>query len=288
MLDYINVKQINQDWLLQVPRQQKTDIKGLDAALFTIDHIKKKYPPPYTLCLSGGLDSQAMLYSWIRSGQEFRTYSAVYNDNFNNHDLEILSSLEQIYNIKINFQNFDIINFLFDEHINFVNTYRCGSPHMTTFMKFIEIINEGTVIFSGQPMGQLLPTGHRRLTIDTNNFAIYRYALSTKRSVVPWFLLETSEIAYGLIDPNYLGKCPHEEKYLKYRKNGFEVILPKNKYSGFEKIKDYFDQNYSHLVKPNDKLIRKQTQNSLRTFDVLFRNKYELKFASDKYQIKYV
>lgn len=284
MIDYVQISNNNNnDWLLNVPKYYNTNITGLDAALFTIEQIKKNYPPPYTLCLSGGMDSQAMLYSWIKSGSNFNTFTAVYNDWLNKDDLQILEFVQSTYSLKINFVTLDLINFLFLNHENYATTYRCGSPHIITFMKFIELIDNGTVIFSGQP----LISGSNRFSVDQNNFSLYKYALQTGKSVVPWFFLETPELAYGLKEPNYLGNDSSNEKYFKYLNNGF-LVEHQPKRSGFETVKDYFDKNFSHLVKAQDKLIRTRYQTSNRVFDLLFRNKYEVKFSVDKYVIKYV
>jgi len=37
-----------------------------------IQKIIKNYPPPYTLLLSGGIDSQAMLQCWINANAPFK------------------------------------------------------------------------------------------------------------------------------------------------------------------------------------------------------------------------
>lgn len=288
MIPYINVIREENNYHLKIPKNFNYNGTAIDAAIFTVNHIIDNYPPPYTLCLTGGVDSQAMLYSWILSGKKFNTFSAVYNQNLNFHDLENLIQFSVNYNIPINFYNFDLINFLFNEHEKYALTYRCGSPHMCVFMKFIEIINQGTVIFSGQFQRH----EYKHEFVDKNNFSIYRYAETTSRSVVPWFFLETAEIfsSFANLNDNRIGDhlIEYEKKYKTYQLNGFPVLPQPQKLTGFENIKDYFDLHYSHLLTPIDKIARTSLQGSKRTFDRLFRNKYEAKFREDKYIIETV
>lgn len=292
MISYVDVIRENNDYLLKVPQNSQYAGNATDAAVYTVNYIIDNYPPPYTLCLSGGIDSQAMLYSWIISGKQFNTFSAIYytrkfleNINFNYGDLEHLIQFSIDFNVPINFYNFDILNFLFKEHKQYALNYRCGSPHMCVFMKFIEIINQGTVIFSGQFRRKDYPYEF----VDKNNFSIYRYAKDTSRSVVPWFFLETPEIFSSFKYPEIIKdndpRAVYENKVKTYQLNGFPVRPQYEKMTGFEKIKDYFDINYSHLLTPEDKITRTASQGSKRTFDRLFRNKYEAQFLHDKYGI---
>lgn len=270
---------------MQVPLGCNKNITALDAAIYTVEYIVNNYPAPYTLCLSGGVDSQAMLYSWLISGKKFETFSAVYNNGWNLHDLECLDKFSKIYNVNINYVDVDVLNFLFQEYSNYAEQYRCGSPHICTHMKFVDIINHGTVIFSGEPT-------NRHAFVPRNNFGLYKYATKTNKNTVPWFFLETPEIYFGLKYDNTVLKRPRDVsnkdysfKVWHYHTSGFPVISQEKKLTGFEKIKDYFDENYSHLVTIKDKLTKNPSQGSTRTFDLLFRNKYEHKYGKDVYEV---
>lgn len=283
MIPYVKVTKQEHDYFLEVPKVVDCGMAALEAGIQTVEYITANYPAPYTLCVSGGIDSQAMLYTWIKSGKKFNTFSAIYNDDLNYHDLENLIQFSVKYDCPINFSSFNVVDFLLNEHKDYALNYRCGSPHMCVFMKFVELIDSGTVIFSGQ---------YKRpgfnLFVDKNNFSIYRYAEQTGRSVVPWFFLETKEIYSSF---KYLEKAEgdnhfaYQQKCLTYQLNGFPVLPQDEKYTGFEQIKDHFDKNYSHLVTTRDKFFNTPSQRSKRTFDLLFRNKYEARFLQDKYVI---
>ena len=290
MLDWIDIKQYGFDYYLTFKRS-KVLITPLEAAHYTIKYITDKYPPPYTLMLSGGIDSQAMLYAWHTSGIPFKTFSAVYNHKLNQHDLVALEQFAAVHNISISYKDFDLLNFLFTEHESYVHSYRCGSPHMTTFMKISEQIDSGTVVMSGN----IIPPRRPTLPVTKNNFALYRYAKQNNRSIVPFFFLETDQIAcsFDQYVEDDISQTNSEDLHPLYRvrvdlyhRGGFPVIPQEQKFTGFEEVKNYFDENYKHLVTLQDKLSITREQNSRRTFDQLFRNKYEIKYAPDKYEIR--
>ena len=287
MIDWVKVQQNQFDYYLTY-NKPKVLTTPLEASKLAINYIVSSYPPPYTLMLSGGVDSQAMLYAWHMSGINFLTLSATYNDNLNHNDLKTLIQFSQQHHIDINYTSFDLFNFLFTEHESYVHNYRCGSPHMTTFMKISEQVKEGTVIMSGN----IISPGQQVLPISKNNFGLYKYAKATKRNIIPFFFLETDQLAfsfsqYGIyINPRMAPGNPlpmYETKVALYQKAGFPVIAQEQKLTGFEEVKNYCDLHYKDLITLQDKLAITPSTNSKRTFDLLFRNKYELKYATDKY-----
>lgn len=281
MIDWILIEENNNFYNIKIPKVNEITAKyGLDAAHYNIDYITKNYPPPYTLCLSGGVDSQAMLYAWHTSGKSYNTMSVRYNNDLNDHDLQTLVEFSTIHNIKINYVDFDLLKFYETDYLDYVHKYRCGSPHFCAYMKFSEIVQEGTVLFSGTHTKPNFKT-----LFGTNELGLYRYGKISKRSIVPYFFLETKEIAWSFKVPKIFSEETKGHisrgKIERFRYNGYPVISQKVKITGFEKVKDYYDIHYSHMVKPQDKL--QGLNKSTRTYDILLRNKYE-RIYDDKYQ----
>ncbi len=281
MLDWVNITNSNNDYILDYTNRNPVINAPLDAALLTVDYITKHYPAPYTLFLSGGIDSQAMLYSWYLSKVPFNTFSGVYNFDLNSHDLENLKLFSSQFNIDINFVHFDLFNFLKNEYSEYALNYRCGSPHICTYMKMSEMVSSGTCIFSGNFI--LDP----RIFIDRNNWGLYKFAKKTNKPLVGFFFSETEELAYSFLPSIKVNQIANQTsaRIQAYQSNGFPVIPQIEKYTGFEKVKEYYDLNFP---KPNYKKIETihLKQRSTRTFDLLYRNKYEIKFLDDKYYLR--
>ncbi len=292
MFRWINVSNHENDYFLKY-RFVTPNMQPLEAAYHTINHITKNYPPPYTLMLSGGVDSQAMLYAWHTSNIPYQTFSGVYNKNLNENDLSTLDQFSKNHNILIKYVDVDVLNFLEHEHVDYVYKYRCGSPHMTTYMKMIEMIPKGTPILSGNFIKY--NTKHL-LPISRNLFGLYKFALKNQKPLVPFFFCETQELACSFVkEYSYKDFTSNETKFnnakdheyydrvLMYNNYGFPVIPQSAKLTGFELIKDYYDENFKDRVTVKDKLFRTKHQNSKRVFDLLLRNKYETLFSVDKY-----
>lgn len=283
---------------------------ALEASQNTIKYIVENYPPPYRLYLSGGVDSQAMLYAWQLSGIEFETYSAVYNYNLNEHDLVALKNFADLYNIKLNFVDFDLIGFLKDEHDFYAKSYLTGSPQFTAFMKMVSLQTEGTAIMSGnflQPHQIDDGVGKKYTNYPCKNgIGLFHYARKSNKNFIPFFFLEQPELAYAFtindyiiqfidgygnyestgtnLNPDLAKVTPYLLKNAFYQSHGFPVLRQHKKLNGFEKVKDFFDANYTIPTDIN-KLQRIQTQTSERVFDVLYRNGYEVRLARTSYNV---
>ena len=281
MLDWVRITNINNDYTLDYTNRNPVSIAPLDAAILTVEYIAKNYPKPYTLFVSGGIDSQAMLYAWHLSKVPFNTFSGIYNFNLNSHDLENLKLFADRYSIDINFVNFDLLKYLETEYSDYALNYRCGSPHICTYMKMSEMVQSGTCIFSGNFI--IDPA----MFIDRNNWGLYKFAKKTNKPLVGYFFSETEELAYSFLKTIDVHKITSmtNARIQAYQSNGFPVIPQKEKYTGFEKVKEYYDLNFPA---PNYKKIeiRHPKQRSTRTFDLLYRNKYEIKFQDDKYYLR--
>jgi len=285
-MDWTEPKNEGDTFFFDFSRKKQTQLMHpLDAAFFTIDYITKNYPPPYTLLLSGGVDSQAMLYGWHLSKVPFETCSAVYNYNLNHHDLSTLKEFSTIHNIKINFVDFDLFNFLENEFERYSDLYLCGSPQICAHMKIADSIKEGTAIMSGNFIenNSLKP-------LTTNVITLWHYKRLSNKPSIPFFFLETEELAWSFnsysIDPINLPNLSNPayiQKVKALHHYGFPVIPQEKKYNGFEKVKVWYDENYKKPIPLPNKLIRIAGQGSNRIFDLLYRNKYEAKFSKYKY-----
>lgn len=251
----------------------------LDAAKITVDNIIKNYPPPYYIMVSGGIDSQAMLYAWKLFGKNYIPTSVIYNDYLNEHDLATLDTFSQEQNIPVDYLKFDLLKFYETQYDSLCEKYKCRSPHFGAHLGMTEHL-QGTCIFSGDCLGK------NDANIRFNNICMYE---ATKhRSVVPYFFMHTPEIAYSKVfvankykrkKLDYTDKQQlYQEKAILLINEGFPMIPQQEKYTGFEKVKDLYDQEYRHLITPKT-LLKYANKSSKRTYDLLLRYPYEYKYG---------
>lgn len=258
----------------------------LNIAHDTIQQIIKSYPPPYTLMLSGGVDSQAMLYAWMTSGVPFDAVTFEYVDDtgkcYNDHDISYIKQYSILYNINnIKYLKINPFSFYETELLKYATTYQCISPQITLYMKMSEYFDSGTVLFSGDFI-------HYYRSYNYTILGLGRYAAQAKRNIIPYFFSSTSELSYAFTNIYNCIKYKNDIsldsgvitdmlplyykiKCMCYTYGGMPVIPQPNRTSGFEMIKDYYDQ-FPDQVLPIDRL-RYANRKSKRLFDVRFRYK---------------
>lgn len=253
--------------------------RPIDIAVDVVHRIARDYPPPYTLMLSGGVDSQAMLYAWVQSGVPFKAVNVQYDSkgiNFNFDDSLDLYQFATKFGITIERKTLDILSFLDSELPVYARTYYCTSPQICTHMKFIDLLeHRGTVLYSGNFMQTTPPFNFTILGLD-------RFAQEeTRVNLIPFFFMYDPELSVAFkenlpphswsintsdIFGTYRSKCE------VFRAGGFPVVDQKFKMTGFEHVKEYFDDK-QHLVTRTDKL-KYAHQPSKRVFDIVYRYRF--------------
>lgn len=254
VLDYTNLKITFRDFL--------------SISNDTITKIVETYPGPYYLMASGGIDSQAMIYAWINSKKPFHVVSYKYNENYNSHDFDTLKKFSIENDFFVEYKNFNFLNFLENNLTSYAIEYQCASPQICGYMAMCDEIIDGTKIFSGNFVSFQGPA------LTYSILGLYRYA-QHKKNVIPFFFQHDPEIA-GCFMP-YYKKYGNDEKYetkiRSYVGNNIPIIPQETKFSGFEKIKDFFD-NRTDLVTNQDRL-RFAKRGSKRIFDIQYRYKLQ-------------
>lgn len=247
---------------------------ALDQAIKTVHQITRKYPPPYKLFISGGVDSQAMLWAWHLSKVEFEACHFDFGNNLNIHDRKYAEKFIEKNKLPISLRiiPFNAVDFIrSNELIKYAKKYDCSSPQIICHMKMCESV-KGTKIFGGNYIEKFCEG-----SFNYTSLGILRYAEHNK-TVVPLFLSYNPKIAYSFYRlseqikinkktiPSYQLK-EYAKKVEVYKRANFPIVGQPNKKTGFEEIKKLFDQE------PIPKLqrIRYLNQRSQRPFDILFR-----------------
>lgn len=260
--------------------ETKSFENSLACAIDAVHEITKKFPPPYVLYASGGVDSQAMIYVWHKSGIQFKIVNVNYNDNLNIHDTQYLITYCGKLGLPIYFENFDALGFITgNELLSYAKKYDCSSPQILTYIKMIEH-QKGTVIMGGNTFNGL------NIGVNYTLLGLDRFRQKEKSNFEPFFFSSTPSIAFlknfckshykfqsigvketrensSLLDDFY------SQKLGIYNDLGAEVIPQPNHYTGFEKIKESFDSidipvAYKHKYR---------SKPSKRVFDILYRYK---------------
>jgi hypothetical protein len=145
---------------------------------------------------------------------------------------------------------------------NYATKYQCTSPQICAHMCMSEELSGGPIIFSGNFA--------RDFNYTYTILGLKRYADTSGRSVIPFFLLHDPELAGVLPQAPGNGNNYSTKKYEAYSKLGVPVIPQPGKQTGFEVIKDYYDTRKDLVVPPKIR-IKYANMLSKRKFDLLFR-----------------
>lgn len=252
---------------------EANNVLPLHAAINSVHTITKQYPGPYTLMVSGGVDSQAMIFAWLKSGIPFKLVSVIYHDlhgrPMNLDDLVDLKAYAEYYALDVEYKTFPLIRFLEKELPTYVNAYSCTSPQICTHMKMGEMVTDGTILYSGNYYfsGPL---------VNYTIMGLHRYTVATKRSIIPFFFMHDPELVGSFYrfttvinDSILAADSTYARKCIIYTLGGFHLMPQKSKLTGFEKVKDYYDLQ-PNMVTPKDKLEFAKFP-SKRAFDIRFR-----------------
>jgi len=249
------------------------------AAIEAVNDIVENYPAPYNVLVSGGIDSQAMLYAWKMSNHPFNAVSFRYNQDFNWHDIKTLPQFCEQENIEYKIIDFDYLDFLENEYDSIARKYFCSSPQIAMHIKMAMLL-PGTNVFSGN---FLLTQG---ASLSCAVLGTYRFSMTEEgKNTIPYFFLHTPELAYS---QNYFrysnlpapqtGDSDYHRHANTYQAMGFPVIPQEKKFTGFEKFKEHYDSHQYVLMDKTNRM-RYHDKPSHRPFDWLFRYPYERMFG---------
>ena len=215
------------------------------------------------LCFSGGIDSQAMLHCWAEADLEAHVIIFAFKDGLNKQDCEHAKQYCRKFDIPYREIEFDIVQFLTRDNVDMTVKYGNVSPHFNTHYRFVEILTH--MGYTGVCFGGQAPD--RNCGDYGVNISKIPYYWSTCHekfdiAIQGSFLSFSPELAWALSvstpdikNLDYENNNLHEytalkaaeaEKYaaklIGYRRVGFDLVPQPQKYTGFELVKDYFEE----------------------------------------------
>jgi len=203
------------------------------------------------LCLSGGIDSQAMINIWKEQKYPFTVVTFDFGNNFNQSELSDALVFADFLKIPVQVIKLDIMRFLVRDLIEFSKKYQMASPQFCVHAYFLETIR--SLGYTGAVFGG------NGFTVVDNEIKFYltraqlldleNYSQISKFSVIPSFLSFDQDLCLDLLvatpnissDPSTIHKERYQSKIESYKALGLKIIPQDNKKTGFEQLKDYYN-----------------------------------------------
>lgn len=201
------------------------------------------------LCLSGGIDSQAMIGLWDKDVQ----YTAVifqFENNLNEEEVEDAVNFAQSRDIPFKVIKSNVLRFLTHDLIDFGKTHNMSSPQFATYAHYICKLKD--LGYTGAALGGnsfviynnwvLFASSKAQLT-DIENFS-----LKSKIPCIQSFLgfykelcikvaLSCGTIRENTSDDRYVNKIDN------YIRLGLDIVPQLTKRTGFEQLKKYYNND---------------------------------------------
>lgn len=242
-LDFFNDLKFDKDSLLQY----RIDAANNAAATLGDNPV---------LCLSGGIDSQAMIQCWQEAGLKFDVAVLVFNNELNSHDTEFAKLFCEKNNITFKEIHINVIEYLVREHYIQAEKYHCTSPHFSTHYKMFDMLREmgyTGICCGGQAFAKDETIWGPCLSAAQINYL--EYSRINQFPIIGNFLgydpnlcwsiaiLTPSEFKWEVSAHDSLNDATQKRYSAKaegYIRHGFDIIPQEAKFTGFEKVKEYF------------------------------------------------
>lgn len=234
------------------------DLSFKSHCLQAADQIAQQWPTP-VLALSGGIDSQAMVLSFLAAGQPFeiaifRYYDDRHETLFNSYDVIQAHQFIQKYGLEndVRYIDINLDEFYRDQiHQAYAEKYRCSSPQLTVHMKALDLIDAPVVLSWNIPNIFTIQERKHILVPNMKYFSFHRHLIGENKPGISYFFLYSPEQFYsslllspianhlfGPMQKNFI--MTYESKVAAYREAGFQVSNDLQKQTGFELYKEHY------------------------------------------------
>jgi hypothetical protein len=238
------------------PEPPLSPLEEARKAALLIEERARKSGQPILLYLSGGIDSECMAIAFLKAGVPFIPVVIRFNDGLNAHDIVDAFEFCKRAGLTPRVFDLDIPEFYRSEkHVEYAHLYRCTSPQLAVHIHVMKELR-GFPVLAGNALS-FVPHATRGLGVNLPSdlyFCYHRFFDREGIDGVAFFLMYTSGLLHSFLAlpemrkylkfPEVLPKETEEASYrLKcqiYRAGGFDVRDRKDKYTGFEYVKEYY------------------------------------------------
>jgi len=205
------------------------------------------------LCMSGGVDSEAMAHAFLEASVPFRAAIMKFELRLNWFDIKYAVRYCCQRGIPYTVFPFKVLDFLQSARLaESGERYRCRSPQFAVHFELLEKLKDGVPILPWQPLSFIPSPGGRHFLglPEDHYFAYQRFFEVNHRPGVPYFFLYTPELIYSFLRLPLMQKAIFEKDFLRpdhyalkiycYREGGFPICARADKWTGFELVKRYF------------------------------------------------
>ena len=208
--------------------------------------------------LSGGLDSEVVLHSFIANRIVPNIVIFRYERNLNLHDINYALRICAARQISPKIVDVNVSEFFRTDLLNYSDITKCSSPQLNLLMKSIDNLDGIPIIAAGE--NYLSRKEGEKEVYDLEEAkiaAIYKFYENKNREMIPAFFQYTPEIMISYLQKESVYRwveTAKQQKYINSKKIKPSIIAeefdiePRGKLTGFELIDDFEKQQRNVLI----------------------------------------
>lgn len=254
----------------------KTELER--AAASTLDHYPGLRP---SIFFSGGVDSELILRAYLKIGVNPEVFIVRYENDLNIHDISYAVVICDILGVKYNIVDFDLQKFYENDAEAIADQAQIDTAKMLPHLKFSECAS-GLIIVGDSDTSWIRTDSDysKKGTWVIRDYefdlGLDKYSILHSRTAIHGWWRWTPGLVLSYTQLNWFKQLTNDEfpgklgvnstKMLGFREQ-FPDLIPRPKYTGFERIQPVIDEFESYLSKKNGGFIYRQTVD--RTLDQL-------------------
>ena len=209
------------------------------------------------LLLSGGLDSEVMLHSFIACGIIPKVAVFRYERNLNLHDINYALRICASRGITPNIIDINVEEFFDRDLLDFALFTRCSSPQLNLYYYYANKL-DGIPVFGGGENYLIRHVGEKQVydCEEARDTTLYTYFKNIERECIPSFFQYTPETMISYLQKESVYRwveTAKQQRYINSKKIKPSIIAedfdiePRGKLTGFELMMD-LDKKYRDLL----------------------------------------
>ena len=217
------------------------------AAKSTKEHFPDK---KFNVFLSGGLDSELMLKSFLDIGEKPKVFIVRYENDINLYDVSLAVTICSMYKLNYKIIDMNLKKFFENDAEKVAEDAQCDRPRMLASMTFADHVDGLSFLSMGdmyweRPHDDYTQKAEWKAIELESDFAADRYNILHNRECVhlwarwtPGMMLAHTkwEWFHRLINDKIFGKLGNSSSKLQGWQEEFPNVIPREKLHGFEKV----------------------------------------------------
>lgn len=245
---------LTDNWFVSYGHITRPTLNFKEECIQTAKLIRDTKQGPLWILLSGGIDSEIVLRSFIEAHIPVRAAIIRFKSDLNIHDMSYAVIAAETLGVPYKIIDVDIIYFLNNTVYDIAKISYSSNLSMNVVSWCVSQIDGIPIIGTGDIYLELMPTGNYAMTKAEHIVGVDYYLTNTNRDGVPGFFQYTPEIMHSWLHDDLTKQFVNDSRFWGSTKLKFDIYryyfndaVDRTKYTGYEKLRWSYIQTNNKL-----------------------------------------